>query len=142
MVAKKSNIVRFAEGPERCKFFADKHTTEKVLVIGYQVYLKLQPYKQAILALRKNLKLATKYYSPFTIVEKVDLVAYKLQLSASSTVHHVLYVSLLKKKVGVNCVPKPFIPLVRPERQLLIESFKVLDCRIFQCRSHLLRTRR
>lgn len=54
------------------------------------VYLKLQPYRQTSVALRKNLKLTAKFYGPFLVEDKVGQVAYQLKLRL------VFNVSLLK----------------------------------------------
>ncbi|XP_026417003.1 uncharacterized protein LOC113312466 [Papaver somniferum] len=67
---------------ERMKFFADKTRIDRVFEVGNKVYLKLQPYRQASVDLRRNLKLATKYYGPFSIIQKIGAAAYKLQLLA------------------------------------------------------------
>lgn len=76
------------------KFFADKRRTEREFVVGDWVYLKLQPYRQTSLALRRNLKLSSKYYGPYLILEKVGLVAYKLALPMQSKINLVFHVSL------------------------------------------------
>ena len=46
--------------------------------IGDLVYVKLQPYRQTSIALRKNQKLGLHYFGPFPMVEKIRRVAYKL----------------------------------------------------------------
>ncbi|KAL0446254.1 UNVERIFIED_CONTAM: Retrovirus-related Pol polyprotein from transposon.6 [Sesamum latifolium] len=53
------------------KIYVDKHRTERSFVVGDYVYLKLQPYRQSSLQLRRNLKLAPKYYGPFRVIEKI-----------------------------------------------------------------------
>ena len=65
--------------------------------MGYQVFLKLQPYIQTSVAPRANHKLAYKYYNPFPIIAKINEVAYKLQLPPQATIHPVFHVSLLRR---------------------------------------------
>ena len=48
--------------------------------MGDQVFLKLQPYVETSLAQHANHKLSFKFYGPFPVIEKVNDVAYKLQL--------------------------------------------------------------
>ena len=64
----------------RMKVFADKHRSERVFQEGDWVFLKLQPYRQQSVAIRRSLKLAAKYFGSFQISAKVGAVAYKLKL--------------------------------------------------------------
>ncbi|KAL0291895.1 UNVERIFIED_CONTAM: hypothetical protein Scaly_2615200 [Sesamum calycinum] len=59
------------EAQNRMKAFADKHRREGSFEVGDEVYLKLHPYKQSLVQLRRNMKLAPKYYGPFRILAKV-----------------------------------------------------------------------
>ncbi|KAG8634219.1 hypothetical protein MANES_17G020166v8 [Manihot esculenta] len=70
---------------------ADKHRSERELVVGYWVYLRLQSYRQATAAMRHSLKLSTKIYGPFKVIEKIGTIAYKLQLPAHATIHPVFH---------------------------------------------------
>lgn len=79
------------------KMQADKKRTEKIFQVGEQVLLKLQPYAQTSLVNRPCHKLAFKFYGPFRILEKIGLVAYKLELPESSAIHPVFHVSQLKE---------------------------------------------
>jgi hypothetical protein len=91
-----------ARAQERMKKQTDKHRTEREFQVGDVVYLKLQPCIQSSVARRANQKLAFRFFGPFKIIEKIGVVAYKLLLPKSSTIHHVFHVSQLKKAVPSN----------------------------------------
>ncbi|KAL0355639.1 UNVERIFIED_CONTAM: hypothetical protein Sradi_4010800 [Sesamum radiatum] len=99
------------EAQNRMKVYADKHRSERSFDVANYVFLKLQPYSQNSLQLRKNLKLAPKYYGPFQVEEKIGKVAYKLKLPPHTNIHHVFHVSLLKRKIGHRHTPSPSLPI-------------------------------
>ena len=54
----------------------------------------MQPYKQMYLKqLDKENKLAPKYYVPYKVLQKVGIMAYKLELPKCSWVHPIFHVS-------------------------------------------------
>ena len=94
------------------------------------VYLKLQPYRQAAFGIRGSLKVRSKFYGPFKVIEKVGKVAYRLQLPEGAGIHPVFHVSQLKKHLGQHVVPMPNLPAVGPEGQIKTEPVAVLQRRM------------
>ena len=72
---------------------ADRRLIERQFIVGEQVLLKLQPYVQRSVVSRPCAKLAFKFYGPYTVLEKIGLMAYKLSLPPASQVHPVFHVS-------------------------------------------------
>ena len=93
----KLNLTR---AQNRMKQQADKRRSERQFVVGDWVWLKLQPYRQNSVQLRRNQKLAFKYYGPFQVIAAVGKVAYKIHLPTASKIHDVFHVSQLKSYEG------------------------------------------
>ena len=67
-----------------------------VLEVSDWVYIKLRPHKQQYVVQRIHSKLALGYYGPFQVIQLIGPVAYKLHLLATSKIHPVFHVSILK----------------------------------------------
>lgn len=78
------------------KRLADKKRRKISFNVGDWVLVKLQPYRQHSLPLRKNQKLGMRYFGPFEISQRIGSVAYKLILPEHTRIHSVFHVSLLK----------------------------------------------
>ena len=63
---------------QRMKKGADKSRLEVNYKEGDWVYLKLQPYRQKSVTHRPFQKLASRFYGPYEVVQKIGAVAYKL----------------------------------------------------------------
>ena len=94
------------------------------------MFLKLQPYRQQPVAIRKNLKLAAKFYGPFQIMEKISGVAYRLKLLAEAKIHPVFHVFLLKKKIGPHQNTTSTLPDFDCHDQCLLQPTEVLKRRV------------
>nr|GEW88862.1 hypothetical protein [Tanacetum cinerariifolium] len=79
------------------KSYADKRRKPLEFSVGDYVLLKVSPWKGVVRFGKKD-KLASRFVGPFEIVEKVGLVAYRLDLPEEvNGVHDTFHVSNLKK---------------------------------------------
>jgi hypothetical protein len=78
---------------QRQKHQAYERHSERQFEVGQMVFVKLQPYIQTNLARRLNQKLSFCYFGHFKILQRIGLVAYKLELPETSEMHHVFHVS-------------------------------------------------
>lgn len=90
----KDNLIKAQNNMKQAAY---QNRSNKTIEVGETAYLKLQPCRQGLVVVRKNLKLTAKYYGPFKIVRKVGIAAYELKLPEGSSIHPVFHVSLLKK---------------------------------------------
>lgn len=112
---------------ERMKLYADQRRTKRESQVGDFVFLKLQPYRQTSIALRRNLKLSSKYYGSFKVIERMGQVAYKLDLPTDSKVHLMFHVSLLKRNVGNRVMMQSTLPTTSADGQFLVKPLHILQ---------------
>ena len=86
------HLVKFelAKAKNRIKQLADRKQTERHFTMGEEVYLKLNHQYLKSLTKQPISKLNPKYYGPFPILEKIGVVAYRLQLPEDAKIHLVL----------------------------------------------------
>ncbi|XP_075670107.1 uncharacterized protein LOC142639856 [Castanea sativa] len=87
------------------KFHADKHRSKRSFSVGDWMYLRLQPYRQKSISHKTFNKLSPRFYDPFKVLQKIEAVAYKLDLPLGSQIHHVFHVLCLKAKLGQQVTP-------------------------------------
>jgi len=114
---------------EFMKLYADKNRRPLEFEEGELVLVKLQPYRQHSLALRKNQKLGLRYFGPFRITKKIGTVAYRLELPETARIHNVFHISLLKKFKGDHTTPYLPLPLQTLESGPILPPHMVLDSR-------------
>ena len=112
------------------KFFVDQNKTEREIHEGEWVYLRLQPYRQATVVVRRNMKLTPKFYGSFKIFKKIG--------RAQTRIHPIFCVSLslLKKKLGKQITTCSKLPQLGPKGQMLGEQIAALDRRIVKQNNH------
>lgn len=109
--------MRLTHAEQQMKSHADNKRHHAKFQIDDQIYLKLWPYRQRSLAKRKFEKLAPHYYGPFRAVQKIERVAYKLELPSSATPALYLFSS--------SSLP----PQLTEELQLVVETEALLAVR-------------
>ena len=66
-------------------------------MVGDLVFLKVSPMR-GVVRFGKKGKLALRYVGPFAVIERIGLMAYRLELPASMAgIHNVFHVSMLRK---------------------------------------------
>lgn len=112
------------------KKYIDLRWNERTFRIEKWVYIQLQLYQQQKLAQRKNMKLSPQFYGPFPILECVDVVACRLDLSKSTQIYSIFHVSLLKKKLGWVAQSIPHLLPIDSMGVIKVEPKAILDMRV------------
>jgi hypothetical protein len=77
---------------DRHKHYAYKNMKNREFKVGEHVILKVNP-KNISLKLANFTKLATRFYGPFEILDRIEPVAYMFAFPTSMNVHNVFHVS-------------------------------------------------
>jgi hypothetical protein len=70
-LSRMTNIKRNLQlAQERMKKNAHRNHSERELTVGDMAYLKLQPYRHTSPGIHKSIKLHSKFYGPFKVLQK------------------------------------------------------------------------
>lgn len=76
--AQRSNLrylkVALHEAQSWMKKVYDQHHREREFVVGDWVYLRLQPYRQTSISMRRSAKLSPRYYGPFKVLKWIRAI--------------------------------------------------------------------
>ena len=111
---------------DRKKIYADKHRVHRDFSVGDHVYLRDRPRKSS-LKLGSCANLASRYYGPFEVVERIGSIGYRITFPPNTKSHNVFHVSLLKKYVhDPNHVINWDVIQVEPEGEFQIDPMHIL----------------
>ncbi|KAL4564251.1 hypothetical protein LXL04_028309 [Taraxacum kok-saghyz] len=91
---------------ERMNALANSHRMEKQFNFSDLFYVQLCDYRQKAVQFRASKKLNKRFYGIFKVLELIGKVAYHLEFTPESRIHHVFHVSLLRQVFG-NFEPTP-----------------------------------
>ncbi|XP_024030614.1 uncharacterized protein LOC112094294 [Morus notabilis] len=117
------------EAQQAMKLSANGKRRDVNFQVGDLVYLKLRSYRNKSLAKFVNEKLSPRYFVPFEVLQRVDTVAYRLNLAPSATIHLIFHVSQLRRAIGASLVCQQLPPQLGPDLQWQVEPECVLDMR-------------
>lgn len=109
------------------KLYADRNRSERELAIGDMAYLRVQPYRHTTMSIHQCIKLHSKFYGPFRVLERVGETAYKLLFPEKCKLHPIFHISQLKKHHGPMAVPNPTLPLIDDQGNIQTGPEKILD---------------
>ncbi|MCO5564194.1 hypothetical protein L7F22_017852 [Adiantum nelumboides] len=109
---------------EKQKKAADKHRRRLDLQLGQYVLLKFPKarLKKQRQAKEKVVKLLTRYYGPFKIIDKINDVTFKLDLPSTWNIQNAFQISLLRIYQGnlPTELPTPEPPEVEDQEEILV----------------------
>ena len=103
----------------RMKHQADQHRSECTFQVGDMVFIHIHPYKKYSLKLKGNQMLAPNISSPYTVLQKIGFVAYKLALPPSH----------IQQVIGTNIREQIVLPEWDNEGSIISDLASILNKR-------------
>ena len=119
---------RLLQAQEHARRFYDAKHRALEFAVGDWVLLRLLRHTQSAAPGRKG-KLGPKFAGPFRVLERINEVAYRLELPGGARIHDVFHVGLLKAFRGTAPDAPPALPPLRHGRPLL-QPKRVLRSRL------------
>ncbi|KAD5803480.1 hypothetical protein E3N88_14840 [Mikania micrantha] len=131
---------RIKAAQDRQKSYADKRRRPIEFEVGYQVLLKVSPWK-GVIRFRKRGKLSPRFIGHFRIIARVGKVAYRLDLPDElSGIHPTFHVSHLRKCLADDVAYVPLNDIEVDERLNYIEKpVAIVDTKEKQLRNKMVR---
>jgi hypothetical protein len=105
---------RLLQAQSIMKTYHDQSRRQVEFQVGDWVWLHLNHRTASAIRPAGQNKLSPKYYGPYEVMEKIEAVAYRLQLPPKAQIHNVFHVVFLKKFEGTPPTkPTPLPPIVR-----------------------------
>nr|GEX09171.1 putative reverse transcriptase domain-containing protein [Tanacetum cinerariifolium] len=119
---------RLLTARSRQKSYADVRRIPLEFNVGDKVMLKVSPWK-GVIRFRKHRKLSPRFIGPFKILERIGLVAYKLQLPRKlQGIHNTFHVLNLKKCLSYESLSIPLDEVQLDDKLHFIkEPAKIMD---------------
>ena len=118
------------------KKYANSKRREEEFAVGDKIFLKLRPCRQKSLVSCSNKKLAARFYGPYTVLQMIGAVAYKLELPSNATIHPVFHVSQLRHAKGFSHSFILLPPQLVVDLELVVEPESLLEVRPQQNAAH------
>lgn len=102
--------------------------------MGDLVYVKIHPYKQPSLTLRKSFKLSLRFHGPYKVIQKMgEVMACKLYLpEGACIIHRVFHVSILKRKIGNKTATNSILPLADEGDRFKVRVMAILERKLMK----------
>ncbi|XP_070002603.1 uncharacterized protein [Nicotiana sylvestris] len=118
----KITIERLKTAQSCQKSYSDMHRRDLEFKEDDWVFLKVSPMK-VIMRSGKKGKLSPRYVGPYRIIQRIDRVAYKLELPPEmSLMHPMIHLSMLKNVVGDPSLMIP-VETIEVKKELRNSSF-------------------